>query len=182
MSIPGRGDLSPRRRYGYGRRRRRWPRVLLVLIIVGALGAAGYYGWHRWRDSGTATVALAPCPTATPTPSASPPAITARVLNGSLKAGLANMVAKQLHQRFGLTVVKVGNAARFTRGASIVRYPPRLAAQARALAGYVTPRAGLTVDARAKKLELDIGTAFRAVVRPLIVTTLPSTSPLPCAS
>lgn len=182
MTIPGRGDLSPRRHYGYGHRRR-WPRVLLVLLVVGALGAGGYYGWHHWRDSGTATVALAPCPTATPTPSASPPTVTARVLNGSLEAGLAAKVAKQLHQRFGLTVAKVGNAARFTRGASVVRYPARLAAAAQTLAGYVTPKARLQVDAQLKKVELDIGTHFRGVApAPVISTPMPSTSPLPCAS
>jgi hypothetical protein len=183
MTIPGRGDLSPRRHYGYGRRRRRWPRVLLVLVILGALGAGGYYGWHRWRDNSTATVALAPCPTPKPTPSYRPPAVTARVLNGSLKAGLAAKVAKQLHQRFGLRVVKVGNAAQFTRGPSVVRYPARLAAQARALAGYVVPRARLHVDRHATKVELDIGTRFRSVApAPVITTAMPSTSPLPCRS
>jgi hypothetical protein len=184
MTIPGRGDLSPRRHHGgYGRRRRRWPRVLLVLVVLGALGAGGYYGWHRWRDNSTDTVALAPCPTSTPTPSAPPPSITARVLNGSLKAGLAAKVAKQLHERFGVSVAKVGNAARFTRGASIVRYPPPLAVQARSLAGYVTPRAQLRADAKLRKVELDIGTAFRAVApAPVISTPMPSRSPLPCTS
>jgi len=182
MTIPGRGDLSPRRHYGYGHRRRRWPRVLLVLVILGALGAGGYYGWHRWRENDTATVALAPCPTATPTPSARPPAITARVLNGSLKAGLAAKVAKQLHQRFGLTVARVGNAAKFTRGVSIVRYPARLAAQAEALAGYVTPKARLKVDAQARKVELDIGTHFRSVAAPPAATRTPTASPSACAS
>ena len=184
MTIPGRGDLSPRRHHGgYGRRRRRWPRVLLVLVILGALGAGGYYGWHRWRDSGTDTVALGPCPTPTPTSSAAPPPVTARVLNGSLKAGLAARVAKELHQRFGVTVAKVGNAARFTRGASIVRYPARLAAQAQTLAGYVRPPAQLRLDVKANKVELDIGTDFRSVApAPVISTPMPSASPVPCAS
>jgi len=184
MTIPGRGDLSPRRHhYGYGRRHRRWPRVLLVLVILGALGAGGYYGWHRWRDNGTSTAALEPCPTDTPTPIASPPTVTARVLNGSLKPGLAAKVAKDLHQRFGLTVAKVGNAARFTRGTSIVRYPPRLAAQAQALARYVTPPAQLRAEGKLRKVELDIGTRFRAVAPPPLHTrVLPSVSPLPCAS
>ena len=184
MTIPGRGDLSPRRHHGgYGRRRRRWPRALLVLVIISALGAGGYYGWHRWRDNGTDTVALAPCPTATPTPSARPPAVTARVLNGSLKAGLAARVAKELHQRFGVTVAKVGNAARFTRGASIVRYPAGLSAQAQALADDVTPRAQLRLDAQLKKVELDIGTAFRSVASPAAAPSpTPTASPTPCSS
>lgn len=182
MTIPGRGDLSPRRHYGYGRRRRRWPRVLLVLVVLGALGAGGYYGWHHWRDKGTATVALAPCPTASPSPSSAPVRVATRVLNGSLKAGLAARVAKQLRQRFGLTVAKVGNAARFTRGASIVRYPPRLLRQARELARWVVPAASLRSDARVGKLELDIGTAFRSVaLAPVRPTASPSTSPAPCS-
>jgi hypothetical protein len=184
MTIPGRGDLSPRRHYGYGRRRRRWPRVLLVLVILAGLGAGGYYGWHRWRDDGNATVALSPCATATPTPTASaPPPITAKVLNGSLKPGLAARVAKQLHQRFGVVVARVGNAARFTRGASVVRYPVRLAGPARALAGWVTPAARLRADAKARKVELDLGTRFRAVLpAPVAKVPTPAASRSPCLS
>lgn len=185
MTIPGRGDLAPRRRHGgYGHRQRRWPRVLLVLLILAALGAGGYYGWHHWRNKDTATAALAPCPTPTAAPSSSPPPrVAARILNGSLKAGLAKKVAKGLQQRFGVVVGKVGNAARFTRGVSVVRYPPRLAASARALAGYVVPRARLRADTHLRKVELDIGTRFRSVApKPLATKTLPSTSPVPCAS
>src|SRR4051794_12516948 len=105
MTIPGRGDLAPRRRSSYGRRQRRWPRVLLTLVVIAALAAGGYFGWRALSDDDKATVATgSPCPTqtSTPTPTRQPP-VTAKVLNGSLKAGLAKKVAKTLHQRFGVT-------------------------------------------------------------------------------
>src|SRR3954453_22600085 len=105
MTIPGRGDLAPRRRSSYGRRQRRWPRVLLTLIVIAAVAAGGYFGWQALSDNDKATVAAgAPCPrpTSTPTPPRAP-VVTARILNGSLKAGLAKKVAKTLHQRFAVT-------------------------------------------------------------------------------
>lgn len=185
MTIPGRGDLAPRRRSSYGRQRR-WPRVLLTLILLAGLGAGAYYGWQRWHDEDTATVASGSrCPTPSAAPSASPTSahVTAKVLNGSLKPGLAKRVAKTLHQRFGVVVPNVGNARRFTRGVSLVRYPPRLAVPARALAGYVVPRARLKAETHAGRVELDIGTRFRSVAPKLLRTTpLPSVSPSPCRS
>jgi hypothetical protein len=185
MTIPGRGDLAPRRRSSYGRRQRRWPRVLLTLIVIAALAAGGYFGWQELSDNDKATVATgAPCPTqtSTPTPTRQPP-VTTKVLNGSLKAGLAKKVAKTLHQRFGVTVAKVGNAPRFTRGVSVVHYPPRLAAPARTLAGYVVPRARLQKKAGSKKVELDIGTRFRSVAPPpQNPAPAPSPSTSPCGT
>jgi hypothetical protein len=185
MTIPGRGDLAPRRRSSFGRRQRRWPRVLLTLLVVAALGFGGYAGWQRWHDNDTDSVASgSPCPTPTASASAIPPSahVTAKVLNGSLKAGLAKRVAKTLRQRFGVVVAKVGNARRFTRGVSIVRYPGRQGAPARVLAGYVLPHARLKQDKHAKKLELDIGTRFRAVApRPRTPAPTPSGSPSRCS-
>ena len=185
MTIPGRGDLAPRRRSSYGRRQRRWPRVLLALVVVGALGVGGYYGWGSLRDDDKATVAAgAPCPGPTRTPTAGPPPrVTARVLNGSLETGLARKVAKALHQRFGVTIAKVGNAPRFTRGVSVVHYPSPLAASARALAGYVVPPVRLQKKAGVKNVELDIGTRFRSVAPPPRNPALvPSPSTSPCGT
>jgi hypothetical protein len=184
MTIPGRGDLAPRRRSSYGRHERRWPRVLLTLVVIAALAAGGYFGWQKLSDNDNSTVGSgSPCPSATSPPASTrPPAVTAKVLNGSLKSGLAKKVAKTLHRRFDVTVVKVGNAARFTRGVSVVRYPPRLAARARLLAAYVVPRARLQARAHQKKVELDIGTRFRSVAAVVHTTTAPSSSPVPCSS
>lgn len=187
MTIPGRGDLAPRRRSSYGRRQRRWPRVLLTLLVVAALGFGGYAGWQRWHNNDAATVASGtPCPTPTPTGTHAatppPPHVTAKVLNGSLKPHLAKRVAKALRQRFGVTVAKVGNARRFTRGPSIVRYPQRLAASARTLAGYVLPQARLKLEKKARKVELDIGTRFRGVSpKPRSPAPAPSASPTACS-
>lgn len=182
MTILGRGDLSPRRKYGYGRRRR-WPRVVLTLIVVAALGVGGYYGWRELRGNDTATVAAgASCRTRTAVPVASPPPrVTAKVLNGSLKTGLAKSVARTLHRRFGVVVAKVGNAPRFTRGDSVVRYPRRLTTPARALAAYVVPPPRLVASARLATVELDIGTRFRSVApRPRTPAAVPSPSATSC--
>jgi hypothetical protein len=165
MTIPGRGDLSPRRRSGYGRHRRRWPRVLLVLTVIAALGAGGYFGWRRWHnDDSSAPTAFSPCTTptavASPTP---PPAVVARVLNGSLKSGLGARIGHTLHDRFGVAVTKVGNAPRFLHGASLVRYPAGDDRPARTLAAMVVPNATPKVDTRLRRIELDVGTAFRRV-------------------
>ena len=179
MTIPGRGDLAPRRRSSYGRHQRRWPRVVVTLIVIAGLAAGGYFGWQELRDNDKATVAAgSPCPTPTAAPKVSPPPrVTAKILNGSLKSGLAKKVAKTLRRRFDVTVVKVGNAARFTRGVSVVRHPPQLAAQARLLASYVVPRARLRAKAHQKKVELDIGTRFRSVASITVhATAAPSTS------
>ena len=185
MTIPGRGDLAPRRRSSYGRPRR-WPRVLVTLVVLAALGAGAYFGWQRWHDNDAATVASgSPCPSPTAAPSArpAPPHVTAKVLNGSLKPGLAKRVAKTLRRRFGVVVTKVGNARRFTRGVSLVRYPPRLAGPARTLGGYVVPRARLKADRHVGRVELDVGTRFRSVApRPVRTTQAPSLSPSPCRS
>ena len=169
MTIPGRGDLSPRRRSSYGRRRRRWPRVLAVLVVLAAVGAGGYYGWHRLRtDNGTSTAALQPCPTASPLPSLTAPQVAGppiRVLNGNLRAGLAARVARQLHQRFHIEVLRVGNAARFIRGASEVRYPAQLQQQAVHVAAGLVPAPTLQLVAVAR-VEVDLGTKFRRVATP----------------
>jgi hypothetical protein len=166
MTIPGRGDLSPRRRHGYGGRRR-WPRVLLTLVVLAALGAGGIYGWHRWRNDDTATVTAGP-PCSTPTAEASsppvpPPVQPVRVLNGSLKSGRAARVAHQMHRRFGVQIGRVGNAAKFVRGPSLVRYPVRLGRDAADVAAAVIPPPRLVVSNSLRRVELDLGTRYRRV-------------------
>lgn len=160
MTILGRGDLSPRRR------RSRWPRALLVLVVLAALGVGGWFGWQAWGGGGTTTLrpAATPCPTASASPSA-PPAVTApvRVLNGSLRPGLAATAARLLHRSFHVTVARIGNAVSFLRGDSEIRYPAPLAGQAQRLAAMVVPAPRLVAVASGSKLELDLGTRFRRV-------------------
>lgn len=196
MTILGRGDLSPPRRYRPGARRR-WPRVLLTLIVVGALAAGGWYGWQRWHDDepgGRPAAVLSPCanpsplPTGLSTPVTGPPV---NVLNGSLRPGLAASVAKALHRTFHVRIGRVGNAPRFMRGTSTVRYPAKLAQQARRVAAVIVPAPRLVVAPAARRVELDIGTAYRrlattAEFRSNLVrsspTPTPAASPSPCHS
>ncbi|MBV9292358.1 MAG: LytR C-terminal domain-containing protein [Frankiales bacterium] len=199
MTILGRGDLSPPRRSGFGyRRRRRWPRLVLVLLLVAAVAAGGYEGWRHFRHHGRSAVRTLPqCPT--PTPSQPAPVGIAGpsllVLNGSLRPGLAAQVAHGLQHRFSATIRRVGNAAAFQRGASVVRFPASLAAEARAVAAAVVPAARLVPTAGNVRVELDIGTRFQrlatqseftAAVAPptaaptAVVTASPTRSP--CAA
>jgi hypothetical protein len=166
VSILGRGDLSPPRRGRYGHRPRRWPRVLLVLVVLAALGAGGWFGWRHLRDNGssTARTTTSPCPVVTPTPTLPP--VSGRpvqVLNGNLRPGLAARVAGILHRRYAVRIGRVGNAARFVRGASQVRYPAQLTSEARAIAAMVVPAPRLVAAAGLTRVQLDLGTRFRRV-------------------
>ena len=105
VTIPGRGDLSPRRKHRNWRRRSATAAVVLVVA--------------RWSGTaGTATSAavrrvppkaLPRCPSATPQPPAAQQArLTVR--NATLKTGLAADVAHQLRQR-DFRIAKVGNTS-----------------------------------------------------------------------
>jgi hypothetical protein len=196
VTILGRGDLSPPRRGRFGyRRRRRWPRLVLALLLVAAVAAGGDEGWRHFRHHGRASLRTLPlCPTTTPTPSvpagiAGPPML---VLNGSLRPGLAAQVARGLQRRFHASIRRVGNAAAFQRGASVVRFPASLAAEANAVAAAVVPAARLAPTPANVRVELDIGTRFQrlasqqefaSAVAPTTPPPAPtSPTPSPCAS
>jgi hypothetical protein len=170
VTIIGRGDLSPPRRHRPGGRRggRRWLRAFVVLLLLAALGAGGWFGWRHFRNNDTATVGTGPTPCVTPTGGTSQhavstaPAKPVRVLNGTLRPGLAASVAKALH-RSGprVRVARIGNAVSFMRGRSKVSYPPALAAEARSVAAAVYPPAQLVESAATTVVELNLGSAFR---------------------
>jgi hypothetical protein len=164
MTILGRGDLSPPRRYRPGARRR-WPRLLLTLVVLAALAAGGWFGWQRWHDDrhgGGPAAVLRPCVTPTTPPAATSVAGPAvNVLNGSLRSGLAARVARGMHRSFHVAIGRVGNAPRFMRGSSSVRYPTKLSGQANAVAAMIVPAPRLVVAAAASRVELDIGTAYQ---------------------
>ena len=189
MTIPGRGDLAPRRRSSYSRRRR-WPRLLLLtLLVIAALGLGGYAGWQRWHDNDPAAVAsdVPPCPSQAAAPAAKPaahppPHVAAKVWGSSKKPRRVRRVARTLHQRFGVVVVKVGKATHAERGASVVRYPRRLGGPARVLSAYVVPRAHLKRVKHAKKVELELGARFRSVApKPRRSPPAPKPSPSACS-
>lgn len=162
--------------------------MLAVLIVLAGLAAGGWYAWQAWgTDSGTTRLRTAPptCVPTTPPPSA-PPRLAApvRVLNGSLRPGLAATAARRLHRRFGVHVVRVGNAAAFQRGDSVLRYPPGLAEAAGRLQAMLVPAPRLVSAATGAKLEIDLGTRFRRVAtaaeyRAAVAAASPTASPSP---
>ncbi|HEU5033776.1 MAG TPA: LytR C-terminal domain-containing protein [Mycobacteriales bacterium] len=177
MTILGSGDLSPRRR----RRGRRWARALLTLVVLAAAGAGAWFGWRHFHDDrGTATLNTrpTPCPTASPTPTPTPAlAAPIRVLNGSLRPGLAAGAARQLQRWFHVPVARVGNAAMFVRGDSLIRYPAAAAADAQRLATLVVPPPRLVLTPTAGKVELDLGTRFDHITRPSPAASAAASTP-----
>jgi hypothetical protein len=112
------------------------------------------------------------------------------VLNGTLRTGLAHQVASSLHRHAQLPIGKVGNAPRMVKGPSVVRYPERMAWEARLVASRLSPPATLAAQAGASTVELDLGTAFRrlateqeatAEYRQLTAAATASPAPTPSA-
>jgi hypothetical protein len=168
VTILGRGDLSPPRRYRPGgRRRRRWFRAFVILLLLAALAAGGWYAWRHLRTKDSATVRTLPttCPSSSHPQIAVPPppqARPVRVLNGNLRPGLARRVAHAL--RAGparLPIGRVGNAARFIHGPSRVSYPPALIIEAQHVAAALLPEPRLVETASATTVQLELGTGFR---------------------
>jgi acetolactate synthase regulatory subunit len=184
VTILGRGDLAPPRRY----RRRRGRRLGLALLLLVVLGAGGWFAWTHLRSDGKPATLRAhtPCPTpsASPAPLA-PSAVTMRLLNGTARVGLAHRLAAVMRRR-GFHVVRVGNTTSQVAGASIVYYGAGQLAAATTVAEHV-PGATLMQQSRAG-VELDIGSDFVHLATPTQVAaakardlTAASPSPAPCA-
>ncbi|MGN6472214.1 MAG: LytR C-terminal domain-containing protein [Mycobacteriales bacterium] len=157
MTIPGRGDLSPRRKHRNWRQR--FAVAAVVLVVAGIA-----YGGYRMFGGGSSSPpkALPLCPSTT-TPH---PPVTAQarlvVLNATLKAGLAADVAHQLRQR-QFQVGKVGNTAFRGKGVATVQYSADRLQAARLVAAQFAG-ATMTEVTGSRVLELDIGPRFRALV------------------
>jgi LytR cell envelope-related transcriptional attenuator len=127
VTVPGRGDLAPRRR---ARRRGRWGLRLLLLLVVASVAVGGWYGWQALRgdDKAGSRAALRPCiePTHPPAPAVARD-VHIRVLNGTHRAGLARDVAIRLRAR-GFRVSGVGNNSRVLAATTVVRPEGALAA------------------------------------------------------
>ena len=156
MTIPGRGDLSPRRK------RRNWRLRLSVLGGVLVIGGGGY-GVYHLVDGGSSdrTATLAPCPVTTPSP---PEALSARieVRNATLETGLAAKVAHDLRVR-EFKIGKIGNTPFRGKGVAIIQYSADRFQAAQLLA---TQFAGATLTSvtGSSVLELDIGPKYRGLV------------------
>lgn len=165
MTILGRGDLSPPRRYG--RRGRRWLAVAAVLVVLGAIA---WFAWREWHG-GSSHAAGPPRPCVTPSvpPSpAAPAAVTVAVVNSTQHVGLAHQVAGQLRSR-GFHVGHVGNTKPLLSGVATVTYAAGLQAQALSVAEQVT---GATVSPGATSgVTLEIGADFRSLADPAAVAS-----------
>jgi hypothetical protein len=158
VTILGRGDLAPPRRY----RRRRLPRALLALVVLGAVGYGVWYAYDRWiDDGGEASDTLAtPCvtPSHPPAPAAAKD-VTVWVLNSTKRVGLAHDVAKALRAR-GFRVGGVGNAGHAALAHTVVNYRSGQLPEA-LVVGEHAGEVQLTDGS--KRLELVIGKDFRGL-------------------
>ncbi|HWC34919.1 MAG TPA: LytR C-terminal domain-containing protein [Mycobacteriales bacterium] len=156
MTIPGRGDLSPRRKH------RNWRRRLGVVLAVLLVAGGGYVGYRQLRGGGTKQPeVLPPCPIARATAAA---ATRQRIIvrNATLRTGLANDVSHQLRQRH-FRVGKPGNTLFRGKGVATVRYSPDRSQAARLVAAQFSG-ATLVAVAGSRVLEVDVGPRFRALV------------------
>lgn len=159
MTILGRGDLSPARRRGRGRGRR----SLLVVLVLALLGGGAYAGWSRWGPTTGRPTAAGAAHRSCHTPAGStaplpPKQVRVRVINGTLRAGLAATVRRELRSR-GFDVVGIGNAPRRLSRSQIAYSAPagdRAAAAAMTLHEQA-PSAAVVKQSARGLLTLDIG-------------------------
>jgi hypothetical protein len=165
VTILGRGDLSPPRRYG--RRRGRW-RFLLVIVLIAAAAVGGWYAWKHFRDD-DASVSTASTPCVTPS---HPPApaelktVRVQVLNGTKRVGLAHRVAQQLKHR-GAKVGRIGNTTKKVT-VTVITHPSDQTAAAIAVREQLAAPAKLVVAKGA--VALRIGPDFKGLASPADVT------------
>jgi hypothetical protein len=156
VTIPGRGDLSPRRKHRNWRQR---SAVVAVVLVVAGVAIGGYELFGS--SSSSAPKVLPRCPSTTPSP---PAAQQARLVvrNATLKTGLAAGVAHQLRQR-GFRIGKVGNTPFRGKGVAVVQYSPDRLESARLVAAQFDG-ATLTQVEGTHVLEIDIGPKYRSLV------------------
>jgi hypothetical protein len=157
VTIPGRGDLSPRRHHApIGR----W---LATAVVVLLLGAGGYFAFLGLSGNSSPSKPVA-SPTRCPKPTATAPAAASKVhlvvRNATLRTGLAAQVSRQLKKR-GFHVSTIGNTAKMGRGVATIHYGSGRLIEAQAVADQI--RGATMVQAAHSGIELDIGPRFRAL-------------------
>jgi len=157
VTIPGRGDLAPRRRHYHPIR---W---LAAVVVIGLIALASYAGYRHFngRSSSPARVTTLPlCKTAAPVGPPPPGKVHLTVLNGTLTSGLAAEVAKALQHR-GFHVAKVGNTQKLATGIATISYGPGKFLPAQTLADHIT--GAKLVKGTAAGVQLAIGPRYRSL-------------------
>jgi hypothetical protein len=158
--------LTPLGTGGRSRKKRRWPRILLVLAVL-ALVVGGVYAVWQWlpENEPASPTAAAPsevCRTPTiksPKALPQPAEIEVDVANGTDRAGLAVQTADALAER-GFSVGDIGNTDKpIKAGVALVRYQPDSLDAAIMIAAYV-PGAQLQPDDKTSVPELWLGPDF----------------------
>jgi hypothetical protein len=165
MTIPGRGDLSPRRRQsGFGR----WVIVLVIIALLAGGGYAAYVGLTGGSSSpSTSTATTLPrCPLPSTTAIFAPPhQVKVSIVNGSLQTGLAASVGAQLQHR-KIRVGSIGNALKVVSGVAVIRYSPDQRRASRTLAAQVAGQPVLTAVSGTNVLDLALGLRFKRLRSP----------------
>lgn len=161
MTIYGRRDLAPPRR-----RRHTGRRALVTVLVLVVLAGGGYAGWH-FTHTGSSGPANAASHRRCVTPAAPPSPVAARqlrvrVMNTTLRTGLAARVRRILRRR-GFRVTAIGNTKPKVRGV-VIRYP---GATSTPDAAAVTlreqfPGAAVRPGGRRGSYEVDLGRGFRS--------------------
>lgn len=168
VTILGGGDLAPRR----NRRRTRGP-VLATLAVLVLLAVAG--GGYYLLSTSRAAPPVRPCPTPTvavrlPPRLPDPGSVHVRVLNGTVRRGLARETASLLRAR-GFVVNGVGNTPGLVPGAPVVRYGAG-GQSAAELVALQLPGALVVFDPSVvERVDLVLGSAFSRLRTPAEVST-----------
>jgi acetolactate synthase regulatory subunit len=158
VTILGRGDLAPRRRH------RRIGRFLAILVVVALLAGGGYAGYRAVKGGSSTPAASASrrpvCP-ASPTSLLFAPdhQVRLRVMNASLRTGLAAQVKQELKHR-GFHVSQIGNALRVGHDVATIQYSADQKRAASTVAAQIAGGPTMKPVAGQRVLELDIGVRF----------------------
>jgi hypothetical protein len=164
VTVPGRGDLSPRHKQHH------WARWLGAVVVIAVLAAGGYVAAAALhKNSGNSPAAgHRPCPVGSWSPPADPGAVHLVVLNATSRNGLAAAVAGALRRR-GFHVASIGNAPTpMTVGVARVGYGTGRLADAQAV-GLQIARPTMVHDGHVALVRLELGPGFRGLRTPAAV-------------
>jgi hypothetical protein len=185
VTIPGRGDLVPRR---HRAPLTRWLVTALVVLLLGAGGYFAFLGLSSGSSSDKPVATSSSCPKPTVPGPAALDAVHLRVDNATLRNGLAARVSGELKKR-GFHVSQIGNTTTGT-GVAAVRYSHGLLLEAQAVADQI--KGAVLAKTSVPGVELDVGPKFHTLLSPAAATAaratlvagevaaLPASSVSPC--